>query len=98
MSGGSYNYAYGNVENFAASMRTSPDPLRRAFAAHLVLVAKAMHDIERVDSSDYAPGDENEAIRVALGSNADAAQMAEIAADLRRLIGEAEGLLAKVPT
>lgn len=95
MSGGSYDYAYARVENFAHELRATDNPLRRAFRSHLLLVAKAMHDIEWVDSCDYAPGDENEAIRAALGTNADAAQMAEIAVDLRRLVGEAEVLLAR---
>lgn len=96
MSGGSHDYAYSRVESFAASMRRSHDPLRRALAAHLDLVAKAMHDIEWVDSNDAAPGDEHEAIRAVLG--ADAAQMAEIAAELRRLIAEAEELLSRQST
>lgn len=95
MSGGSYNYAYGNVENFAHEMRATDNPLRRAFRTHLLLVAKAMHDIEWVDSHDKSPGDENEAIRAVLGAGADAAQMAEIATDLRRLVGEAEAVLAR---
>lgn len=98
MSGGSHDYAFRHVETFADAMRRSPDPLRRAFATHLVLVAKAMHDIEWVDSADYMPDDEYEAIRAVLGANADAAQMAEIAADFRRLVSEAEALLAKVGT
>ena len=62
MSGGSHDYAYTRVEEFAShpSLHTTPD--RRAFAALLSDVAEAMHDIEWVDSSDYAPGDENAAI------------------------------------
>lgn len=98
MSGGSYNYAYSRVEDVADALRRSPDSLRRAFATHLELVAKAMHDIEWVDSHNYVPGDEDEAIRAALGANADAAQMAELAADLRRLIEEAEAVLARAGT
>lgn len=98
MSGGSYDYAFSRVESFAHELRATDNPLRRAFRSHLLLVAKAMHDIEWVDSCDYGDGDENEAIRAALGSNADAAQMAEIAADLRRLVAEAEALMAKVGT
>ena len=96
MSGGSYDYAYRHVEEFARDRRATDTPLRRAFRAHLVLVAKAMHDIEWVDSHNYVPGDEDEAIRAVLGANTDTAQMAELAADLRRLVDEAEAVLAKV--
>ena len=37
-------------------------PHRKAFRNHLKKVAKALHDIEWVDSRDYGPGRENEAI------------------------------------
>ena len=65
MSGGSMNYLYRRIEE--AANFTTNTPERRAFAAHLVKVAKALHDIEWADSSDYGPGDENEAIRACLG-------------------------------
>jgi len=39
---------------------------RKAFAAHMIKVAKALHDIEWVDSGDYGPGDDSEAIRACL--------------------------------
>lgn len=65
MSGGSMNYLYSKLEYDANFSTNTPE--RRAFAAHLVKVAKALHDIEWVDSSDYGPGDENEAIRACLG-------------------------------
>ena len=41
--------------------------LRTEFAAMLRKVAKAAHDIEWVDSGDYGPGDEIEALRRVLG-------------------------------
>lgn len=53
------NYLYSSVRD-AEFRRDTPQ--RRAFAAHLELVAKALHDIEWVDSCDYGPGDENAAI------------------------------------
>lgn len=65
MSGGSMNYLYSKIE-YEANFATNT-PERRAFYAHLRKVAKALHDIEWVDSSDYGPGDENEAIRACLG-------------------------------
>ena len=66
MSGGSMNYLYSKLE-YGATFRTDT-PERKAFAKHLELVAKALHDIEWVDSSDYGPGDENEAIRACLNN------------------------------
>ena len=59
MSGGSMSYLYDKVESATFECNT---PRRRAFRKHLMLVAKALHDIELVDSSDYGPGDEDEAI------------------------------------
>lgn len=59
MSGGSYNYVYRRIEDIEIYCTT---PQRKAFADHLKKVAKAMHDIEWVDSMDYGEGDENDAI------------------------------------
>jgi hypothetical protein len=67
MSGGSMDYLYSKVED--ASFRTHT-PERKAFAAHLVKVANALHDIEWVDSNDYGEGDENKAIRACLPDGA----------------------------
>jgi hypothetical protein len=65
MSGGSYNYAYARVEEFAANLNTHsagiPDyvnlPLRKLFRTHLRKVADAMRAIEWNDSGD---GDDDE--------------------------------------
>jgi hypothetical protein len=65
MSGGSMNYIYSRLEYEANFRQDTPE--RRAFAKHLKLVAKALHDIEWVGSGDYGPGDENAAIRACLG-------------------------------
>lgn len=65
MSGGSMNYLYSKIEYDATFSQNTPE--RRAFAKHLVKVAKALHDIEWVDSADYGPGDDTEAIRACLG-------------------------------
>lgn len=93
MSGGSMNYLYSRLEYEANFRQDTPE--RRAFAKHLELVVKALHDIEWVDSGDYGPGDENAAIRACLG---DAAmlqsvleQAKEAAATLRAEIAKAEG-------
>ena len=67
MSGGHYNYLYRDIDAFADAMLQDADPIRRAFGQHLVMVSQAMHDIEFVDSGDYAPGQEHKAIQKALG-------------------------------
>lgn len=73
MSGSSYNYAFRHVEDVAEQIErqerridVTPNLLRLRFATHLRAVAKAMHDIELVDSKDYARGDEDRAIRECL--------------------------------
>jgi hypothetical protein len=67
MSGGSMNYLYSKLEWGADFEPNTPE--RVAFAEHLKLVIKALHDIEWVDSGDYGPGDETEAILNCLGKN-----------------------------
>lgn len=74
MSGGSYNYAYSKIEDLAENIQGTT-PLRKAFKEHLRLVATACHDIEWVDSCDKSNGDEDAAIRAALGHGADALAM-----------------------
>lgn len=68
MSGGSMNYLYSKLENDAEFRHTTPE--RKAFAKHLEKVAKALHDIEWVDSGDYGHGEDSEAIRACLSSGA----------------------------
>lgn len=63
MSGGSLNYLYRMLEDAEFELDT---PERRAFAKHLEKVAKALHDIEWVDSGDYSPGQESASIRKCL--------------------------------
>lgn len=63
MSGGSMDYLYRKVEY--ANFRTGTLE-RKAFAKHLSLVAKALHDIEWVDSGDFSEGDESAAIQACL--------------------------------
>ena len=58
------DYLYSKIEWFADFEENTPK--RKAFAEHLKLIVKALHDIEWVDSGDYAPGDENEAIMAVL--------------------------------
>jgi 2-hydroxychromene-2-carboxylate isomerase len=70
MSGGSWDYLYERMEDAAGRLLSSDDNDRRAFGRLMRKCAKAMHDIEWVDSCDYGEGDELVAIRAALGANA----------------------------
>jgi len=59
MSGGSMDYLYTKVQSASFKKNTAE---RKAFAKHLDYVAKALKDIEWVDSYDSSPGSENGAI------------------------------------
>lgn len=77
MSGGSYDYIYRRIEDIELR-HVETDPRRTSFQKLLKLVAKAMHDIEWVDSSDYGKGDEHDAIdKVFAFLNADASVIAK---------------------
>ena len=71
MSGGSMDYLYRRVEDATVYNSTHPgaNALRGAFRAHLLLVAKALHDIEWVDSGDYGPGRECDAIHACFAAD-----------------------------
>lgn len=85
MSGGSWDYCYQNVNEVADRLCISPNPLRRAFGRHVALVAKALHDIEWVDSCDYSEGDEVDAIYAVLGERVVERELQEVRADVARL-------------
>lgn len=93
MSGGSYNYLYSLVKDAAHQIMNTPDPKRRAFATHLLKVADALHDIEWVDSSDMAPGDEHKAIDAVLTPGMEAAAATEM---LRETIAHATAALNRL--
>lgn len=92
MSGGSYDYAFRHVESMACDERQRRTPLRRAFAAHLQLVAEAMRAVEWVDSGDNGLGDEDELIRKVLAPGAELAEAIRMAEDARAAL---EGVLAR---
>lgn len=86
MSGGSYDYAYRDMDSFIRYLdRRANTPLRKAFVKHLAKVAKAMHDIEWVDSGDYSEGDENKAIQDCLGDNWKSATYQEVLDAVKQL-------------
>lgn len=86
MSGGSLDYVYSRVASAAAEISSrATTTQQRAFAAHLVKVSKALHDLEWLYSFDYGPGDEVEAIDACLAPGlvldqaiAEAKQAAEV--------------------
>lgn len=80
MSGGSLNYAYSALEETAIKiLRRAETPLHKAFAAHLLKVSKALHDLEWVFSSDYGPGEEIEAIKAVVSPLAELESATEAA-------------------
>lgn len=67
MSGGSLDYVSFRVEEAAATISARcPDPLHQAFAAHLALVANALHECEWMLSGDTGRGDDEAAIRAVI--------------------------------
>lgn len=63
MSGGAYDYVYSKISDLEHDIRRQDeDPRRAAFAKLMGLVARAMQDIEWVDSCDSSQGSEHAAI------------------------------------
>lgn len=90
MSGGSMNYLYQRLEWDATFTENTPE--RIAFRKHLQLVAKALHDIEWVDSGDYECDDDTEAIMKCITKS----EILEAARErLDKAIKEARGILEK---
>lgn len=97
MSGGSYNYLYCTVEEWIETIRNRGG-VSVAFAEHLVKVAKALHDIEWVDSYDNAKGSEEAAILACLtdsdvldGAARQLEEMKKTVKSLERAIKKFEG-------
>jgi hypothetical protein len=92
MSGGTYDYAYGRISDLADAIKPTT-ALRRVFKVHLEQVSKACHDIEWVDSGDYAVGAEDAAIVACLGLGKDANKFL-----LKLLIEEAKATIIALQT
>ena len=69
MSGGSWDYICYRMDEVADKLQHERSPLRRAFGKHLVLCAKAMHDIEWSDSGDIGEGEEIPAMKAVLSDS-----------------------------
>jgi hypothetical protein len=85
MSGGSWDYFYMKLEEVADRMRKQRTVKRKAFGVLLQKCAKAIHDIEYVDSYDYGEGDEIAAIDDVLGFNTAQEIKSIILNDLQKL-------------
>lgn len=88
MSGGSWDYVCYKFGDVAERLLAEQNPARRALGKQVDLIAKALHDIEWVDSGDYGRDDDQEAIHAALGANSKELVLAE-------LIGGAEQSINK---
>ena len=94
MSGGSYQYAYTHVDAMATDERVSgseASELRWAFGEHLLLVARAMRAVEWVDSHDRSLGDEDAAIREALGWRNDHHEYSSTESEVGQALKHPEG-------
>jgi hypothetical protein len=94
MSGGSYDYFYSRIEEFANRIECTT-PLRKAFRMHLLDVAEAAHDIEWVDDSDYGEGDEVAAIEKVLGKNVKVLVLEEAVKDAQDALKQLQGTIEK---
>ena len=97
MSGGSWDYFYGRLEEVASRLQCERDPLRKAFGSHLQKCAKALHDIEWVDSCDYGKGDEVKAIKAALGPDGPALVLSESRKQAEAALEQLKAALADCP-
>lgn len=105
MSGGSLDYVSCKVEDAADTIdgrsrydRDTPAErrvlrVRRAFARHLRLVAKALHEVEWSMSGDTGFGDDIPSIEAAMGKGAKVLDCEELAAELRQLVYDANRFL-----
>jgi hypothetical protein len=94
MSGGSLDYAYYKVEDIAREISVkATTPLQKAFAKHLFLVSKALHDLEWVYSSDRSPGSEIESIQKVFGEEWKKAELNVLKEEAKELIEQIKKLL-----
>jgi hypothetical protein len=92
MSGGSWDYAFSHFDGVANRLSRESDPLRRLLGIRVELIAKALHDIEWVDSGDYNSGDDVAAIKAVLSADLSADIRDEINAVAAKATVEIEAL------
>lgn len=90
MSGGSWNYCYSSMQEASDRLVNESAPERRALGRLMSKIAKAMHDIEWVDSGDCGEGSDTSAIVEALGGPKAAAalELSELIKDGQKIAHE----------
>jgi hypothetical protein len=101
MSGGSLDYAFARLNDAISTIQsTARRPLHVAFAKHLTLVSKALHDLEWEWSSDYGDRAADEAIRAVLSGGLPLVEGAKVAQatirEMQRELADSLALLDKV--
>ena len=89
-------YEHYKIQRVATDLQMEDSPLRRVLGDELQLFAKAVREIEWVESGDKPAGSEDEFIRYAIGEDADALVLEKVAGDLRATIQLAQDLLEEV--
>ncbi len=95
MSGGSWDYVSNKFEDVADRLEGERCPLRKALAAKIRPIARAMHAIEWNDSGDGHDG-EQELIEAVLGLSAEKIILTSLIEDARKVRDELTVLLEKV--
>ena len=95
VSGGSYDHLYYRIEDAAYRLCQKNQPTyRRAFGELLKKCAKAMHDVEWVDSDDLSTGDDEKSIMECINFSdmlrCSVQQAEEVRDELTRLIKESK--------
>jgi len=93
MSGGSWDYACHRFEEVSDRLLRSDKTERVALGRLIAKVAKAMHDIEWVDSCDFGEGDEIKTINNALGKDHVGLKKEVLIERVEKLIEELKELL-----
>jgi len=86
MSGGSWDYFTFKADEVAGRLEEEKSPLRRALGQHMRLIARALYDIEWVDSGDKGEGDDIDAIKAVFEDTAGAKEMEVLLKDARGTI------------
>jgi hypothetical protein len=89
---GSWDYVTHKFDDVADRLKSEKDPLRRLMGQRVSLLAKALHDIEWVDSCDYSEGDDIEAIEAFLWADTSQNIRDEIVAVAERAKGDIDKL------
>ncbi len=83
------NYSYVLIGEMAERLAASPNPLRRAMAPKVQLLANAMHDIEWVDDGDFREGADKKSIINFLMYHDDESVKSEIKAEIEAIAAQA---------